>query len=87
MTELGRLRRARLATVTVTIEDKDRKVGAMVKALAVEVSGFASVRGTTKEFLAAHGYYEFHFPSEGKAEEFRAAMRQYLPKTFAKVRE
>ncbi len=76
-----------MSTVTVTIKDKDRKVGAMVKALAVEVSGFESVRGTTKEFLEAHGYYEFHFPSEAKAEAFRAAVRQYLPEEFATARK
>ena len=75
-----------MVTVAVAIENKDRKVGAMVKALAVEVSGFESVTGTTKEFLSEHGHYEFHFPTEAKAEEFRAAVRHYLPGTLAKVR-
>jgi len=75
-----------MPVVAVTIEAKDRKVGAMVKALAVEVSGFESVKGTTKEFLAAHGYYEFRFPSEAKAEEFRTTVRHYVSETLAKVR-
>jgi len=75
-----------MSTVEVAIEDKDRKVGAMVKALAVEVSGFESVTGTTKEFLSANGYYAFNFPTEAKAKEFRAAVRQYLPETLARVR-
>lgn len=74
-----------MASVRITIEGKDRNVGAMVKALAVEISGFESVRGTTKEFLAAHGFYEFHFPNESRAGEFRDAVRRYLPETYAKV--
>jgi hypothetical protein len=52
-----------MTDVRVSIQRKDRKVGAMVKALAVEVSGFESVKGTIKEFLNEHGYYIFHFPS------------------------
>ena len=50
--------------VKITIRNKDRKIGAMVKALAVEVSGFVAVKGTTKEFLNNHGFYIFHFPSQ-----------------------
>lgn len=75
-----------MPSVRVTIEGKDRKVGAMVKALAVEISGFESVTGTTKEFLAANGFYEFHFPNESRADEFREAVRRYLPEAYAKVR-
>ena len=75
-----------MLTVAVTIMGKDRKVGAMVKALAVEVSGYKTVSGATKEFLSEHGYYEFGFPAEAKAEEFRAAVREYLRETCAKVK-
>lgn len=53
--------------VKITIRNKDRKIGAMVKALAVEVSGFEAVKGTTKEFLNEHGFYIFHFPLQMKA--------------------
>ncbi|HXC01630.1 MAG TPA: hypothetical protein VNU49_03190 [Opitutaceae bacterium] len=70
-------------TVKVFIGNKDRKVGAMIKALAVEVSGFEAVKGTTKEFLSAHGYYEFHFPSKGKAKEFQEAIEKYVPSGLA----
>lgn len=72
--------------VQVSIANKDRMVGAMVKALAVETSGFASVRDTTKEFLATHGFYEFSFPNAAKADEFRAAVRRYIPESYANVR-
>jgi len=73
--------------VKVYIVGKDRKVGAMVKALAVEVSGFQAVRGTTKGFLGEHGYYLFDFPATHKAEEFKEAVRTYLPNSLARVQE
>jgi hypothetical protein len=62
------------------IENKDRMVGAMVKALAVEVAGFQAVKGTTKGFLATHGYYDFEFASEAAAAAFREAVGKYVPK-------
>ena len=69
--------------VRVHIENKNRRVGAMVKALAVEISGFQTVKGTTKEFLAERGYYLFSFPTERKADAFRGAVRRYLPGILA----
>jgi hypothetical protein len=58
-----------MAEVKVYIVGKDRKVGAMVKALAREIAGFQPVRGATKEFLAEHGYYLFDFamPTEPRS--------------------
>jgi len=75
-----------MEAVSVVIEGKDRKVGAMVKALAVEVSGFEAVSGTTKEFLESHGYYDFHFPTRDKADEFRVSLRRYLPGVLASTK-
>ncbi len=69
----------------VTIREKDRKVGAMVKALAFEISGPSSVVGTSKQFLEDNGYYIFHFPSEQSATEFREAVALYLPGLLAHV--
>lgn len=57
----------------------------MVKALAVEVSGFQSVTGTTKEFLAQRGYYEFNFPDGTKAEEFRKVVQKYVSSSLAQI--
>jgi hypothetical protein len=57
----------------------------MIKALAVKVSGFESVKGTTKELLHATGFYVFRFPSQGKADEFRDAVRRYIPPGFAQL--
>ena len=71
--------------VQVNITGKDRNVGAMVKALAVEVTGFTAVKGTTKEFLKENGHYVFHFPNGEKAEEFKNLVRKYIPENFAQV--
>ena len=74
-----------MALVKIKIVANDRKVGAMVKALAVEVSGFNAVRGTKKDFLRENGFYEFNFPNNNKAEEFKQAVATYLPKSLAFV--
>lgn len=58
----------------------------MVKALAFEVSANKAVKGARKEFLLAHGYYEFSFPNSRKADEFKEAVMKYLPDS-AKVEE
>jgi hypothetical protein len=71
--------------VKVIITDKDRNVGAMVKALAVEVSGFKAVSGTTKEYLNRNGHYVFHFPYAGDAEKFRLAISKYISTNLAQV--
>jgi len=76
-----------MTSVKIKIVANDRKVGAMVKALAVEVSGFQAVRGTTKDFLREHGFYEFNFPSDYKAVEFKQAVTKYLPDSMAFVQE
>ena len=60
-------------------------VGAMVKALAVEVAGFQSVSGATKEFLEEHGYYVFTFPTDLYAFHFKKAVRKYFPSGEASV--
>lgn len=71
--------------VKIIIQSKDRKIGAMVKALAVEVSGFEAVKGTTKEFLKEQGFYIFHFPSESKAEKFRESVLKYIDRKHATI--
>jgi hypothetical protein len=73
--------------VKINIQNKDRKIGAMVKALAVEVSGFEAVKGTTKEFLNEHGFYIFHFPSHMKAGEFKESVLEYIDSKFATIDE
>jgi hypothetical protein len=71
--------------VKVVIQNQDRKIGAMVKALAVEVSGFQAVKGTTKDYLARHGFYVFHFPSDVKAEEFKESVLTYIDSKFVTI--
>lgn len=57
----------------------------MVKALAVEVAGFQSVKGATKEFLAEHGFYVFRFPTDLYALDFKNCVRKYFPSGSASV--
>lgn len=71
--------------VKVTILEKNRKIGAMVKALAFEIAGPKSVVGASKDILEDKGYYTFHFPSEEPAKEFREAVALYLPGLLARV--
>jgi hypothetical protein len=71
--------------VKIVIHANDRKVSAMVKALAFEVDGPKSVGGATKEFLEQHGYLVFHFQSNAKAQEFREALSLYLPGFLART--
>ena len=76
-----------MAEAKIYVVGKDRKVGAMVKALAREIAGFQPVRGATKEFLSAHGYYLFDFPSALRAAEFKEAVKKYLPVSLATIQE
>ncbi len=69
-----------MVKLTVGIPSKDRNIGAMVKALAVEVAGFQATKGNTKERLATTGQYRFECPNEDSAGEFRDALQEYLPK-------
>lgn len=72
-----------MLTVPVIIAGKDRKVGAMAKALAVEVAGFEAVGGMTKEYLEEHGSYDFAVRTQAQADELRAAVARYLPGVLA----
>lgn len=69
--------------IKVTIHNRDRKIGAMVKALAFEVEGPKSVTGASKEFLEQNGFYVFHFSSQEYASEFTEALARYLPGLLA----
>jgi hypothetical protein len=65
--------------VTVKIADKDRVLGAMVKAIAREIAGIRAVKGTTKEVLATKGAYDFEFASDEQGVGFRKLIHEYLP--------
>ena len=76
-----------MTTVRVNIANRDRRVGAMVKALALEVAGFQAVKGTTKEFLRNYGYYEFEFPHDYQTHDFRETVSKYIRSDLAMVAE
>lgn len=65
--------------VKVSIPEKNRKLGAMAKALAFEVGNKNAVIGAKKDFLNQDGYYIFHFGMNEQAEEFMADIGIYLP--------
>lgn len=69
--------------IKVSIHAKDRKIGAMVKALAFEVANKKAVKGASKEFLKKNGYLFFHFETEKKAQKFIDTVATYLPDLFA----
>ena len=69
--------------VRVSIQAKDRKIGAMVKALAFEVGNKNSVVGASKEFLSQNGFLVFHFVSPLQAQTFKDAVATYLPALLA----
>ena len=74
-----------MITVRVDITNSDKFVGAMVKALAVQVAGFRAVTGTTNEFLQSHGYYKFHFSNANQEKFFRETVSKYINKNLAAV--
>lgn len=74
-----------MVDIKVAIHAKDRKIGAMVKALAFEVGGPRAVEGASKEHLETNGYLVFHFHSIERAKEFSGALDLYLPGFFARI--
>ena len=72
-----------MSTVRVDITNSDKFVGAMVKALAVQVAGFRAVKGTTNAFLGNHGYYKFHFSNANQEKDFRETVSKYINKNLA----
>lgn len=74
-----------MINICIAIQAKDRKVGAMVKALAFDVNGPKAVVGASREFLDRNGYLVFHFRSEKQATEFIDSIAVYLPGDRATV--
>ena len=72
-----------MVDIHVSIHNKDRKIGAMVKALAFEVGNKQAVVGASKEFLESYVYLIFHFITTQKAQEFKDAVATYLPSLLA----
>jgi len=76
-----------MVDIQVSIHQKDRKIGSMVKALAFEIGNKAAVVGASKEVLSENGFYIFHFNSPEKAQEFKKAVETYLPSLLANCEE
>lgn len=66
-------------SVKVFVHEKERMLGAMVKALSFETGGASSVKGVSFSTLSATSHYTFNFDSELKAQQFREAVSKYFP--------
>jgi hypothetical protein len=73
--------------VKVNITSKDHYVGAMVRALAVEVGGFPSVKGQKDEYLDNKGSYFFSFRRDESAVNFCNVVRAYIPGILARAED
>jgi hypothetical protein len=62
----------------VTFLDKDEILGALVRALAVQVAGFQVVGGMNAEYLNRKGFYLFQL-SEPQANRFKSLIKSYIP--------
>lgn len=76
-----------MTKVKVAIQANDRKLGAMVRALAFDVGNISAVKGSSWTQMLSRGHLEFNFDSDQKAGEFRDALTTYLPAKFAHVVE
>ncbi|GEM_PF-5006177 len=66
---------------------KDRYIGAMAKALAVEVAGFATVGGATQDSMYKSGYYVLRFSNRNQLDEFERLVNIYLPPNSVQIQE
>jgi hypothetical protein len=64
--------------IKVAFEDRDEVLGALVRALAVQVGGFQMGKGMDKAFLAENGYYEFDFATIAQTGRFQVLIDNYL---------
>ncbi len=62
----------------VSIQNRDEILGAIVRALAVQVAGFQVVGGMNKEYLKQNGFYDFKF-SGVQVDRFRTLVNEYVP--------
>jgi len=68
-----------MSDVKVSPAGKDRYLGALAKALAVEAAGFATVGGATHDSMMANGFYLLRFSNDRQLEEFKRLITTYLP--------
>jgi len=69
-------------TIKVTFLNKDEILGAIVRALAVQVAGFQVVGGLNKNYLKANGFYPFIFANSSQVERFKSLIKCYVPSEF-----
>lgn len=67
--------------IKVTLLDRDEILGAIVRALAVQVAGFQIVGGMNRKYLEQNGYYRFRF-SMAQFDRFQGLVKDYVPERF-----
>lgn len=65
----------------VTFSNRDEILGAIIRALAVQVAGFQVVGGMNKNYLNENGYYLFQF-SDAQLSRFNNLIKEYVPERF-----
>ncbi len=71
-------------TTKVTISNRDEILGAIVRALAVQVAGFQIVGGMNKKYLQENGYYLFQF-SAPQLSRFQNLVEEYVPEKLTSL--
>ena len=67
--------------VKVTLLDRDEILGAIVRALAVQVAGFQVVGRMNRKYLEQNGYYQFPF-SQVQSVKFQTLVKSYIAERF-----
>ena len=71
----------------VAPSNKDRYIGAMAKALAVEAAGFATVGGASHDSMFTNGCYLLRFSHRRQLDEFKRLVDIYLPSGAVHIEE
>jgi hypothetical protein len=74
-----------MIVLKLAFPNNDHMMGAMAKALAVEIAGFQAVSGAKRDVLIREGGYEFSFRTTEKVRQFGAALARYLPGTTVSI--
>ena len=66
-------------TVKVTFLKRNEILGAIVRAIAVQVADFQMVGGNNRSYLNRHGFYRFEFANSGQVIQFKSLIQSYVP--------
>jgi hypothetical protein len=64
--------------IKVVFSNRDEILGAIIRALAVQVAGFQMGRGMDGLYLRQNGYYRFEFANQTQVDRFTESVTAYL---------